>query len=110
MIIVPMSLPKTGVVESHQIMSAMETPKTGSSSTALHALRGVLGLGADGKALATNGIALQPAVARCILAAWHEARPRQRKVFPAETPDGAPIALVALPPPNSTMHSPLTTL
>ena len=103
MIIVPMSLPKTGVLESHQIMSAMETPKTDSSSTALHALRGVLVLGADGKAMATNGIALQPAVARCILAAWHEARRRQRKVFPAETPDGAPIVVVALPAADATV-------
>ncbi|HSW17687.1 MAG TPA: sigma 54-interacting transcriptional regulator [Ramlibacter sp.] len=81
----------------------METQDTGAAVASIKELRGVLVLGPDGKQLAANGIALQPAIASAIVMGWHEARRRERRVFPVEGAEGEPIVVVVMPAADATV-------
>lgn len=84
-------------------MDAMETQEQIPSVQARHALRGVLVLGADGKALAATGIAERPQLAALMVSGWQQARSRHRRIFPVEGPDSSTVVIVALPAPDSTV-------
>ncbi len=81
----------------------METQDTGAAVAPLKELRGVLVLGPDGKQVTSHGIALQPAIASAIVIGWHEARRRERRVFPVEASAGEPIVVVAMPAADATV-------
>jgi transcriptional regulator with PAS, ATPase and Fis domain len=81
----------------------METQESSPKGAPRIDQRGVLVIGADGKPQAANGIAQQPELASRILAGWHEARRRQRRLFPVDGPDGAPVVVVALSAPDATV-------
>ena len=80
----------------------METQDSSQKEPAPSALRGVLILGADGKEMASGGIASQPEMATRMISGWHEARRHQRRVFPVEGPDGSAVVVVVLPTTDST--------
>jgi transcriptional regulator with PAS, ATPase and Fis domain len=84
-------------------MTSMETHETKAGATPAYELRGVLVLGADGKPITANGIALQPELANGIQTAWHDARRRKKSVFTVEGADGLVIVVVALPAAESTV-------
>jgi transcriptional regulator with PAS, ATPase and Fis domain len=84
-------------------MTSMETHETSAGATPAYELRGVLVLGADGKPITANGIALQPELANGIQTAWHDARRRKKSVFTVEGSDGMVIVVVALPAAESTV-------
>jgi transcriptional regulator with PAS, ATPase and Fis domain len=81
----------------------METQDTAPNGTSPHLLRGVLVLGADGKQLASSGIAEQPELATSIVNGWHEARRRQRRLFSVDGPDGSVVVVVVLPASDATV-------
>lgn len=66
-------------------------------------LRGVLVIGADGKELASGGLAARPEMATRIVSAWHEARRAQLQLFALEGPDNVPVVVVALPTQDATV-------
>lgn len=80
----------------------MKTQDTGPNGTSLHLLRGVLVVGADGKQLASSGIAEQPELATSIVNGWHKARRRQMRLFPVDGPDGS-VVVVVLPASDATV-------
>jgi hypothetical protein len=84
-------------------MTAMETRDTSAIAASLNDLRGVLVLGPDGKQIAASGIALQAEMASCIVAAWQDARRRQRRLFTMDGPDGHPVVVVVLPSSDATV-------
>ncbi|MBY4596865.1 sigma 54-interacting transcriptional regulator [Ottowia caeni] len=82
----------------------METQNVSrSNDTTLKDLRGVLVLGPDGGQLVANGIALQPELASRMILAWHEARRKDRRLFPVEGLDGTPVVVVVLPASDATL-------
>jgi transcriptional regulator with PAS, ATPase and Fis domain len=81
----------------------METQDSSPKGAASSSLRGVLVVGPDGKPMAANGIALQAELASRMLTGWQEARRRQRRLFPVDSPDGAPVIVVALPAADATV-------
>ena len=81
----------------------METQVTNPNGTSPHLLRGVLVVGADGKQLASSGIAEQPELAIAIVTGWDEARRRQKRLFPVEGPDGSAVIVVVLPASDTTV-------
>ncbi|MCO1367012.1 sigma-54 interaction domain-containing protein [Burkholderia multivorans] len=67
------------------------------------ALRGVLILGMDGKQLIASGIAEQREMATRIVAGWHDARRRERRLFSVEGPDTSSVVVVVLPATDATI-------
>ncbi|MBB3181097.1 sigma-54-dependent Fis family transcriptional regulator [Variovorax sp. Sphag1AA] len=82
----------------------METQDTSSAKAAsLKDLRGVLVIGPDGNQLAASGIAQQSEAAGRIMAAWQDARRRQRRLFAVDGPDDQHIVVVVLPGSDGTV-------
>jgi len=81
----------------------METKEVVRSRLMASCLRGVLILSADGQELIATGIAEQREIATRIVAAWHEARRRERRLFSVEGPDSTPVVIVVLPTPDATV-------
>lgn len=84
-------------------MPSMETQDTSPNGTSPHLLRGMLVVGADGKQLASSGIAEQRELATSIVNGWHEARHRQRRLFSVDGPDGSAVVVVVLPASDATV-------
>lgn len=85
-------------------MPSMETQDTSSAKAAsLKDLRGVLVIGPDGNQLAASGIAQQSEAAGRIMAAWQDARRRQRRLFAVDGPDDQHIVVVVLPGSDGTV-------
>ena len=74
-----------------------------SQRSAASTLRGVLILAADGKELLASGIAEQREMATRMVAGWHEARRRERRLFSVEGPDASPVVVVVLPVTDATV-------
>lgn len=81
----------------------METQDPSPNGTSPHLLRGMLVVGADGKQLASSGIAEQRELATSIVNGWHEARRRQRRLFSVDGPDGSAVVVVVLPASDATV-------
>jgi transcriptional regulator with PAS, ATPase and Fis domain len=81
----------------------METQDSSADSVSPDLQRGVLILGADGRELASGGIATQRELAARIVSGWHEARRSQRRVFSVEGPDGTDVVVVVLPTADATV-------
>ncbi|MFL9949007.1 sigma 54-interacting transcriptional regulator [Paraburkholderia agricolaris] len=81
----------------------METRELVRQRASASTLRGVLILAADGKELIASGIAEQREMATRIIAGWHEARRRERRLFSVEGPDASPVVVVVLPATDSTI-------
>ncbi|CAG9232668.1 Sigma-54 dependent trancsriptional regulator [Paraburkholderia sabiae] len=81
----------------------METAELVRQRPLASTLRGVLILAADGKELVASGIAEQREMATRIVAGWHEARRRQRRLFSVEGPDASPVVVVVLPEADTTV-------
>ena len=71
----------------------METQNTSSIKSNLTELRGVLVIGADGKALTTSGIASEQKLADDIISGWKEARRHSRRIFSIPRPDGTSVVV-----------------
>lgn len=84
-------------------MTAMETPETIPQKIPPYELRGVLIIGADGKKITANGIALEPELGSRIEAQWREARRRNRLMFNVEGVDGRHVVIVVLPTADCTV-------
>lgn len=84
-------------------MPSMETQNTKPNGISPHLLRGMLVIGADGKQLASSGIAEQLELAAFIVSGWHEARRQERRLFSVEGPDGSAIVVVVLPASDATV-------
>ncbi|MHB1112744.1 MAG: sigma-54 interaction domain-containing protein [Acidovorax defluvii] len=81
----------------------METQDPSPNGTSSHLLRGMLVVGADGKQVASSGIAEQRELATSIVNGWHEARRRQRRLFSVDGPDGSAVVVVVLPASDATV-------
>jgi transcriptional regulator with PAS, ATPase and Fis domain len=88
--------------EKQIAMSWMETRDLTTKGATPNSLRGVLILGADGKEMASGGIAAQRDMASRIIRGWHDARRSEQQLFSVEGPDGSPVVVVALPSTDAT--------
>ena len=84
-------------------MPSMETPDLSRTEASTNTLRGLVVLGPDGKQVATSGIGDEPEIATRLVAGWHDARRRNRRLFSIEGPDDTPLVVVAMPAADSTV-------
>jgi transcriptional regulator with PAS, ATPase and Fis domain len=97
------SLLTTCVYKNKIGMSWMETQDLTTKGATPKSLRGVLILSADGKEVASGGIASQPEMASLIVRGWHDARRGQQQMFSVGAPDGSAVVVVVLPTPDATV-------
>ena len=81
----------------------MKIPDISPAGSTPNSLRGVLILGADGKELASGGIAAEGEMAARIVRGWHDARRNQQHLFSIDGPDGSDVVVVVLPTPDATI-------